>query len=269
MSLPKPTISINVDPTNPGQFFACCGLLELADRLWPSSFVEGWFENNDQRFCLSGTEPLAELIQKIANTTVSLLDEDDVYSGRVTIGIGSPSFVLDWWHEAGGRADAKDLKVWAGQMQSARIAQAMQHAMRDERFGAPGFLNVGLIVYEPGDPNKKVEPYYFDARRAPNAHSRDVGFSANDLSLTTTAFPAVEFLCLVGLQRCLPVRNGHTRIYDYCTWTEPMVPALLPAAVSGNLSRGKNRGYRFENWFRTGQRKHKAFRSATPISTGD
>ncbi|TWW08183.1 hypothetical protein E3A20_26890, partial [Planctomyces bekefii] len=24
---------VNVDPTNPGQFFACCGLLELADRL--------------------------------------------------------------------------------------------------------------------------------------------------------------------------------------------------------------------------------------------
>ena len=28
------SFSVNVDPTNPGQFFACCGLLELADRLW-------------------------------------------------------------------------------------------------------------------------------------------------------------------------------------------------------------------------------------------
>ncbi len=26
-------------PTNPGQFFACCGLLELADRLWPGAEV--------------------------------------------------------------------------------------------------------------------------------------------------------------------------------------------------------------------------------------
>ena len=34
-------IRVNVDPTNPGQFFACCGLLELADRLWPGA--EGWF----------------------------------------------------------------------------------------------------------------------------------------------------------------------------------------------------------------------------------
>jgi CRISPR-associated protein Csb3 len=39
---PRPNITIPVDLTNPGQFFACCGLLELADRLWPGA--EGWFE---------------------------------------------------------------------------------------------------------------------------------------------------------------------------------------------------------------------------------
>ena len=33
MSEPTPSIAVSVDPTNPGQFFACCGLLELADRL--------------------------------------------------------------------------------------------------------------------------------------------------------------------------------------------------------------------------------------------
>jgi CRISPR-associated protein Csx14 len=36
------TMRVNVDVTNPGQFFACCGLLELVDRLWPGP--EGWFE---------------------------------------------------------------------------------------------------------------------------------------------------------------------------------------------------------------------------------
>ena len=38
----QPVIQIPVDLTNPGQFFACCGLLELADRLWPGT--EGWFD---------------------------------------------------------------------------------------------------------------------------------------------------------------------------------------------------------------------------------
>jgi CRISPR-associated protein Csb3 len=115
---------------------------------------------------------------------------------------------------------------------------------------------------------KKKEPYYFDARRAPNAHSRDVGFSPNDLGLTTTAYPAVEFLCLIGLQRCQPARNGTTRIYDYYTWSEPLSPPLLPVAVRGSLPGVGARGYRFENWFRTGQKKHKAFRTAIPLSLG-
>ena len=38
-------IRIPVKLTNPGQFFACCGLLELADRLWPGALV-GLSETN-------------------------------------------------------------------------------------------------------------------------------------------------------------------------------------------------------------------------------
>ncbi len=34
MIKPKASMSVKVDVTNPGQFFACCGLLELADRMW-------------------------------------------------------------------------------------------------------------------------------------------------------------------------------------------------------------------------------------------
>ena len=44
MSKPEASIRVNVDVTNPGQFFACCGLLELADRLWPGA--EGWFKRD-------------------------------------------------------------------------------------------------------------------------------------------------------------------------------------------------------------------------------
>jgi len=45
---PAPTFSVQVDVRNPGQFFACCGLLELAHRLWPGA--EGWFSTDDTRF---------------------------------------------------------------------------------------------------------------------------------------------------------------------------------------------------------------------------
>lgn len=257
------SIVVNVDPTNPGQFFACCGLLEFADRLWPGA--EGWFEGEEFKIECEGSLP--ELVRQVTSANLTLLDPDDIYSGRVSLGERF-RIRLDWWHEAGGKKDAKDLKVWAGTMESFGIARAMQHALRGEHFFTDELLNVGMVVPDPDDPKKKKEPFYFDSRRGPNAHSRDVGFSANDLGLTTTAFPAVELLCLVGIQRCLPAKTDETRIYKYFTWAMPLALVLLPAAVSGLLPGVGAQGYRFENWFRTGQRKHKAFRSAIPISKG-
>lgn len=255
-------IRVAVDPTNPGQFFACCGLLELADRLWPGA--QGWFADGGHEFCMTCGGSLAALIEKIAHTTIVHLDESDPYSSPIQFDIPERPLRVDWWCYP--ESDAKDLKVWAGTMESYGIAYAMQFAMRADKYRQPNFLDIGEVVTNPGDPTKKKEPYYFDARRGPNAHSRDVGFSPNDLGLTTTAYPAVELLCLVGLQRSLPAKTSRLRVYDYCTWPEPIPPLLLPAVVPGELTFPGSRGYRFENWFRTGQKKHKAFRSAIPLS---
>ena len=258
------SFSVNVDPTNPGQFFACCGLMELADRLWPGA--EGWFAKDDRAFHIAAVGgSLAELVREMSTATLTQLDGEDPTGSPLGVGAPFGSLRLDWWQD--NRAGGKELKVWAGRMESLRIAAGMQYALPAAKFSSPDLFDIGLVVYEPNDSEKKVEPFYFDARRGPNAHSRDVGFSPNDLSLTTTAFPAVEFLCLVGLQRCLPAKTDEPRIYDYFTWTEPFAPVLLPAAVSGLLPHAGARGYRFENWFRTGQRKHKAFRSAIPLSS--
>src|SRR3954467_14091594 len=54
----QPSINLAVDPTNPGQFFACCGLLELAHRL--SSEAHGWFDC--RKFFLSADRGLKELL---------------------------------------------------------------------------------------------------------------------------------------------------------------------------------------------------------------
>src|ERR1700674_5186540 len=53
--------TVNVDPTNPGQFFACCGLLELADRLWGGA--EGWFADGKFQIASGGT--LAETLDAL------------------------------------------------------------------------------------------------------------------------------------------------------------------------------------------------------------
>jgi len=249
------TITVTVDVTNPGQFFACCGLLELADRRWPGA--EGWFEQ--RHFLIACDGDLPTLVRSVAEATIDQLDPDDNKASPLQIGKPFRPLRLDWWNDE--RTPEKDLKVWAGSMEGVRIARAMQHALRDDRCVTPGLLDAGMIVYAPDDPEKKVEPFYFDARRGSNAHSRDVGFSPNDLQLTTTAFPAVELLCLVGLQRCLPTPTARPRVFAYFTWQRPLVPELVPAAVAGLLPHVGGRGYHFENWFRTGQRKHKAFRA--------
>jgi CRISPR-associated protein Csb3 len=251
------SIRINVDPTNPGQFFACCGLLELADRLWPGA--EGWFEK--RKFCITCEQDLPSLVVALVAAPLRQLDPDDMTSSPIEIGDPFQRFRLDWWLDyfAGGR----DLKVWAGRMESLRIAQAMQHALRVSRFQQPDLLDAGVVVFDPAEPSKKVEPFYFDARRAPNAHSRDVGFAPNDLQMTTVAFPAVELLCLIGLQRCLPRKTDQPRVFSYATWTTPVTPPLLAAVAAGTVPHFGTVQYRFENWYRTGQKKHKAFRPAT------
>jgi hypothetical protein len=54
------------------------------------------------------------------------------------------------------------------------------------------------------------------------------------------------------------------RIFDYHVWTNPLPAMLAAAAAAGLLPDSAPHGYRFESWFRTGQRKHKSFLSAKP-----
>lgn len=265
MSHPEANIRVNVDVTNPGQFFACCGLLELADRLWPGA--EGWFEEG--MFCVACAGTLKSLILSLVDASLQPIDADSKTSTRILLHHPFRKLQLLWWREdLSGNRDGRELKVWAGSMESFGIARAMQQVLRHDQFHTSDLFNEGMVVPDPDTPGNKKEPFYFDARRAPNAHSRDVGFSPNDLSLTTVAHPAVELLCLIGLQRGLPAKTSQPRVYDYFTWPIPLAPELVSAAVSGQLRFPESRGYRFENWYRTGQRKHKAFRSAVPLPQG-
>lgn len=256
------TFAVDVDPTNPGQFFACCGLLELTSRLDPSA--TGRFEG--AHFVVEGLPLLQDVLTALTGATFEHLDPNDATASPLLL--GAPfDLRLDWWKDesAGGR----ELKVWAGTMQSTRIVQAMTAALRAPELQVPELFDVGQVVYDPAEPTKKVEPFYFDARRAPNAHSRDVGFSPNDLDLTTTAFPAVEALCFIGLQRCRPrAVPRRRRIFEYRTWPVPLPICVVPAVVAGSAPMRGARSYRFETWFRTGQKKHKAFRAAVPVSEG-
>lgn len=260
MSTPQNTgFRVRVDVTNPGQFFACCGLFELASRLCPDA--QAWFEPT--HFVVSSAPSLADLVNALRAVRLMQTDVEDTTASPIQVSVPF-SLRLDWW-KSDDRADS-DLKVWAGTMESFRIARAMQNALRNDVFSTENLLDVGMVAYDPDAPDKKVEPFYFDARRGPNAHSRDVGFAPNDLGLTTIASPAVELLCLIGLQRTRPVRTDQPRVFDYIAWTQALPACLAQAAVAGLLPYFSGPRYRFESWFRTGQRKHKAFLTAKLIN---
>ena len=251
MNESAPQIKIDVDPTNPGQFFACCGLLELADRL--TGKAQGWFEKDKGEFVINAGTDLETLAQKIVHAPLDSWDKTDKVS---PLSLGEPFHIrIDWWKAR--ERGANGLKTWAGLMDVLRIARAMQEKLIPTQSGLTELFDFGDVCYDSN--GEKVEPFYFDARRGTNAHSRDVGFSPNDLGMKTIAHPSVELLCLVGLQRARPVPLQQSLHYRYHTWGKPLSPVLLPPSVMGLIS--PVRCYEFESWFRND--RYKAFLTAT------
>ncbi len=106
--------------------------------------------------------------------------------------------------------------------------------------------------------------FYFDARRGSNARPIDIGFSPDSLHMKSRAYPAVEFLCLIGLQRFRPMPvEGRRRFFDYYTWEMPLASRVATVAACGLLPGVNGSRFCFEIKFRTDQRKHKAFTPAT------
>jgi CRISPR-associated protein Csb3 len=182
MSEREAKIKIPVDLTNPGQFFACCGLLELADRLWPGT--EGWFESINQFMLSTGgratsTEPLFKKIiestleplfpedqfnqlnqlnkcktdRKTQNKSLSKAEETtrkQLNSERIASGfhLGSPfNLRIDWW--LAENCDGDHLKTWAGQQAITGVADAMKAALCvavDD-----GIFEMEKVFYRQGD----------------------------------------------------------------------------------------------------------------------
>lgn len=78
---PAPGFSVNVDVTNPGQFFACCGLLELAHRMPGWQGVEGRFDREKSRFLInavSDTEVIVDaVVAGLRDCDIAGLDDNE------------------------------------------------------------------------------------------------------------------------------------------------------------------------------------------------
>lgn len=240
-------IDLAVDLANPGQFFGCCGLFELAHRLWPD--VTAQFEGSS--FVVSGGN-LGDLIGQAARAPIERLELTNQTSSALRLA-GPFDLRLDWWKSEQG------LKTWAGRMSVDRIAASLQQDLPTAL--SNGLFDSGRVVFGPD--GKKVEPYYFDARRGAAALPLDVGFSSDALSLETVAFSATEFFTLAGLQRFRPAEVTR-RIYRYRAWRSPLRIALA-ALVAADAIPDRGPLFQFESAYRTDQRKHKAYSPAVPV----
>lgn len=248
-SASKPAIRVTVDPMNPGQFLACCGLIELANRLWRGA--EGWFSGTEflvAPLCGSGGS-LEELIGALLNAELVPLTKDEPTTSPLLLG-GNFSLRLDWWND--DQAGGATFKTWAGQQKVVSIAKAMHQALSRAIPLGTNLFSLAEVIPDPDDPRKSVAPFYFDARRAAGAQNLDIGFSTDAQRIDTLSFPSVEFLCLIGLQRFRPKDNGD-RTFSYQTWTQhtPLEPGIAAAVACGSVHMPGSQTYLFRMLFRT------------------
>ena len=159
---PVATASLAINPTNPGHYFACCGLFEFAARLSPDA--RAWFEQDSTthqwHFHLANTPPLADFLEKITAAEVSAehdepegeddADEDadekesEKDASAPPLRIGKPfDLRLDWWTTALPSTSA--LKVWAGSMKVRRIAISMRQTIQEIVKTSP--IELGRILF--------------------------------------------------------------------------------------------------------------------------
>lgn len=244
-------IRLPVDLANPAHFFGCCGVFELAHRLWPWTTA-----HFDRRLFIVDHGDLAELVESTVQSALEVLEPAKQRSSALRL--GAPfDLQLNWWKFEPG------LKTWAGQMSVSRIASSLQRELPSALQGA--FFDAGRVLF--GEDGQKVEPFYFDGRRGSSALPLDVGFSADGLEMKTLAYSACEFFTLIGLQRFRP-SEVRLRAYRYCAWRAPL-PVTLAALAAAGVILDEGPTFQFESTFRTGQRKHKAFSPAIPTPKGD
>jgi CRISPR-associated protein Csx14 len=274
MTEPEPSITVAVDPTNPGQFFACCGLLELADRLWPGA--EGWFDEDGRVFKIACDGKLPVLLARLIMdppTALERLESNGLevppiiaplaftFDGGATTGI-----VLDAWTQI--RLDKGEAKVisnppwnfWSGQQTSMRIwsglrAELVAQMARLDLTNCPDLLSQRLL---------QKGRFGFDPGPAWNA--LDVGFSLNEHGVEVESSPATELFAAVGLQRFRPVMHDGRDGFDYFTWHNACSPCVAAAAMAGAIRNRQTLRIRASV---TTRGQYAALGFAYPLNAGD
>jgi CRISPR-associated protein Csb3 len=283
----QPAIRITVDLSNAGQFFACCGLLELANRLWDGA--ESWFSGRkfhvrplcargkctvdefvkQLRYCrLSNTmsasqiqrlEGLSSMGAKERRRTPGLEDEKkelEKLRREEPIVLHEPfGMRVDWFLD--DNAGGSRFKTWAGQQSVLDIATAMKGAADEAPMAL--FATDDWLSWTT---DRDDLPFNFDSDLGAQASALDVGFSIDPLGMSRRTRPFVELLAFIGLQRFRPMEHTNQNRFTYVPWESPLSPAVAASACAGLTPQPGATVYDFRLLYRT--KYLKSFLSAQP-----
>lgn len=252
-------LRLSIDPCNPAQFYACCGLVELAEIAGnpaSSRFVVDTKRPRQAEFILETEAALdlptiAESLKQAEyrpfrrETAENPPQKDSIAPVEVTI--FKQKFVLDWWlddfHEK-----AKPLKCWAGQVTTHKLFSELPKLLSTDNtsFSAEAFTSTRFGI---------------DPRSAWVA--LDLGYSPNEQGQESQTYPVVELLGAFGLQGFRPAGN-RARGFEYHLWLSPLPCVAARLAAAQPWQGLRTGGYRFS----LGERgSYKVFCFSTQISS--
>ncbi|MBZ0229747.1 MAG: hypothetical protein K8F58_15035 [Bauldia sp.] len=249
--LPDPDITLDVDLRNPGQFFACCGVLELAGRLWPGSAENGWKEPEgwfgDGVFHVATYRQSNELpIRAILNWLISTPDwvsranaeidyDEKVYPIRLATKL---PLVLDWWLRQPWSTDSSTFKFWAAHQHPTQIVEELRVGLAEALTAVEDNELRGLWAMQtPMTTRFGLEPVAAWT-------SIDVGFAPNEHPnlKNTLSSPAIELLAAIGLQRFRPPPDAKSRwAFGYTAWLSPLASSAAAAVAGQSIKTGGKR----------------------------
>lgn len=239
-----PATALPVDPRNPGQVLACCGVLELLQRL--AGPVRSWFQLADPPcfYLEAGEGTVRSAVEKLKSCPVACGDDD-------TLTLLEPlSLRLDWWTERSAGAIVP--KTWAGGVRPRSFFPAYQQALQPETHKPSEWWDA-LVSLDSASPGLDPREY---------THTLDTGFSSYDLKIRSSTYVYVQVLALIGLQRFRPTPEArHT--FSYALWQDPLLPAVAALAFAGQSPLGRGVGFAFRLRARDQENRYKAFSFAT------
>ena len=226
-----PEYRLGLDPRNPGQFFACCGLFELAELAAPGG--EARFLDEGRQFAISTDGPVPPGDLKLEPQADRDGKSDPVES--LVLETSGRALALNWWRNE-TLTDKSSLKTWGGQQTSRGVLSELL-----------ALLEFDVPVEELFEFRKYTKSRFgVDARSA--WEPIDAGYSPNDLSQDAATFPWVEVLAVAGLQGFRPAGDGGSwyRRARYCAWFDPLPLVAARAACAAPWLGLPSRAFRFE-----------------------